>query len=154
MRTPRQVAPGARQRDRQWISLSLAILLLLPVVPVSAAGSASDRGIELHLEQVFALQGETFELTDVAPDAFGSHQRGAAPSSARAHAFAQTDLTSLRDTSVLHQAADEKDLSDRARGKRGFGRWLKKYWYVPVLVAGAAVALSSDDSDDPNEIDD
>ncbi len=54
----------------------------------------------------------------------------------------------------MHEVAAEKHLGDQARGNRGFGRWLKKYWYIPVLAAGAIVALSSDDSDDPNEEED
>ena len=39
--------------------------------------------------------------------------------------------------------------------RNGFGRWLKKHWWVPVLVAVAVgVAVSSDDDDGDSEEDD
>lgn len=54
-------------------------------------------------------------------------------------------------------AADReiRALEAQAAGGRGFGRWLKKHWYVPVLVGvGLAVALSDDGSDGPGDIED
>lgn len=47
-------------------------------------------------------------------------------------------------------ALDERRADSAAAApqeKRGFGRWLKKRWWVPVL-AGAALAVALDDGDD------
>ena len=114
--------------------LSLAMLLFLPVVPASAGDSAGST-IDLRLEQALALKGETFELGEIAGD-----QEAVAEFD-----LEKSDLMSLKDSPLVRQVAAEQHLADQARGNRGFGRWLKKHWYVPVLVAAAAVALSGDD---------
>lgn len=139
---------------KQLFGLSLAVLLFLPTVPAIAAGTAGDGGIDLRLEQALALQGATFELGEVAGDNFDLDPPVAGEAAATEPGVDEPDLTSLRDTSRMHEVAAEKRLGDQARGNRGFGRWLKKYWYIPVLAAGAAIALSDDGSDGPDDVED
>ncbi len=155
MTTYDYVAPEARKRGNKLFSLTLAVLLFLPAVPASAGDSAAgDGGIDLRLEQALALSGASFELGEIAGDADLATHASAGGTQELPSEPTAVDLTSLQDTSRMNQVAAEHELGDQTRGKRGFGRWLKKYWYIPVLAAGAAVALSGDDSDDPNEIDD
>lgn len=55
-------------------------------------------------------------------------------------------------------AVQADDASARAAGDRGMGsrswRWLKRYWWVPVLVAGAVVIAADDGSDSPDDVED
>ncbi len=135
---------------RQLFSLALAALLILPAVPASAA----DGGIELHLEQALALQGATFTLDQVAGDDFRLGQSAAGEAEAAEPAVEAPDLTSLGDASRMHEVAAEVRLEQQVYRNWGFGRWLKKYWYIPVLAAGAIVALSDDGSDGPDDVED
>ncbi len=50
--------------------------------------------------------------------------------------------------------AAEQHLADQAREGGGFGRWLKKYWYIPVLAAAAIVVVADDGSDGPEDEED
>lgn len=55
-------------------------------------------------------------------------------------------LERVRKEENLYQATPDPELP-RKRG--GFGRWLKKHWWVPVLV-GVAAGVAISDSDDSN----
>ena len=125
------------------------MLLFLPAVPASAGG-----GIDLQLEQALALQGATFELGDVAGAGDLAPGAGDRRSPAPESDLAPPDLSNLEDSSRMHEVAAEKHLGDQARDGSGFGRWLKKYWYIPVLAAAAIIAVSDDGSDGPEDEED
>ena len=126
--------------------LSVCALLASAAAPAHAGNG--ERRLDLDLEQ--ALKSES--LTPV-PQAEEAGRENSEPSKAlrveefRLHEAAEA--YSRSEAGVAAAAAAE------ATPKRhGFGRWLKKHWYVPVLVGAAIGFAVSDDSDDPNEIDD
>ena len=136
---------------KQLFSLSLAALLCLPAVPVSAAGATAG-DVDLNLERVLAFGGATFPAGAAA--VVSEDSAVVASDRPVTRVGGEADLTGLNDVSRMHQVAAEKRLEDQARGGGGFGRWLKKHWYVPVLAAAAVVALAGGDSDDPNDPED
>ena len=141
---------------RQLFSLSLTLLLFLPALPARAAGG----DFELHLEQALTLQGADLPFGDRAADEGMELRTGegvAAPDADLAAAGRATaGRESLRETSsarLLKEAA-KTDLAQQAN-RGGTGRWLKKHWYVPVIVAVAAgLALADDGSDGPEDEED
>ncbi len=135
---------------KQLCSVVLAALLFLPAMPAAAAPAGG--GIDLQLEKALALQGADFLLAGSAADeglASGLDEPGE-----RALA-PELKRRSLEEVALeLRQKADD-DPDRQPAAKGGFGRWVKKHWYVPVLAAaaiGVAVA-GSDDNDRTGEED-
>ncbi len=130
---------------KQLYCLALSALLFLPAVPALAEGES----FELHLEEALALQGAGLLLDEIeAMD--GSTELEPTPETN----LTEVRLESLPETSArMAEQAAEDDMAAEAKPK-GFGRWLKKHWYVPVLVAVAIGVVVVDDDDDGEEDDD
>ncbi len=128
-----------QQSHRQLCSIALSLLLFLPAVPVYAGGDSAAGGeFDLHLEEALAFQGSTFGLE--------------ADDEGEATQETYTDVGPRSVQEVSQQVSAQEagpDPADQMRSKKGFGRWLKKHWYVPVLAAVAiGVAIGDDDSGD------
>jgi hypothetical protein len=110
--------------------------------------------VRLNLEKTLTL-AMTFQGGDSYPDGLAAAvapRTGPLPDLSRATAPA---WSSLRGSGTTLQQQTQEAEAQAAPKKRGFGRWLKKHWYVPVLVAGAiGVAVDSGGDDDSTGEDD
>ena len=129
---------------KELCSLSLLLLLLWPAVP---AGSqevvVTERGYDLQLENTLAGKEYSFQLD------------GSAESDT-VQAIRVSDLRlTFRNVWELQEQEVQATPAARAepKKKRKAGRWLKKHWYVPVLVGLVlgGVLLDDDDGDDDSE---
>ena len=127
---------------RPAFSLALVAMLLAVTSPV---GSQS---ID-HGEKVLGL--DLSEAPKLELGAVGAPQSEAEP--VQLVLLAEPSPLELVEAFAASTEAVEAAAQEQATPKRsGFGRWLKKHWYVPVIVGVAlGVALSSDD-DDPNDL--
>ncbi len=127
-------------------SLSLSMLLLL----LPAAALAEEGRINLHLKEALALPGAM--IADEVETATGE---ATSVDAAPAASLDQDSITRVRDDYVNSEAAVQEGGSSGSKKKGGFGRWLKKRWWVAALVAGAiGVAVSDDGSDGPDDVED
>jgi hypothetical protein len=55
---------------------------------------------------------------------------------------------------ALHRHEQDDPDEPPRRDDGGFGRWLRRHWWVPVLAAGAVALAVQDDSPDSGEDDD
>jgi hypothetical protein len=125
------------RQTRPLRSISLVTLVLFATataVPLSAAEPGSTW--DLALETTPSVQALAWAQT-VEP----------VPIDARAAA----DWRSVDDMALA--AAARQDDPDVGQGNRTW-RWLKRYWWVPVLVGGAIALAVQDDSPDDGEDDD
>ncbi len=139
---------------RNVTSLSLSLLLLLPVIPVGAGEAAVDQGgNELHLVKALAAQGAAlpFELTEeVVRFEIELPDRLAETSPVLLERSKPVQWMASEETSRI---AFETQVARQVNTHGGFGKWLKKYWYVPV-IAGAVLGVAvSDDGSDSNDDD-
>ena len=126
---------------RQLCSVALSLLLFLPAVPAVADGDSARGGFELHLEEALAFQGSAFALAATADETEATQET----------LYTDVEPRSLREVAMQVSAQEAgADPADQMKPeKKGFGRWLKKHWYVPVLAAVAiGVAIGDDDSGD------
>ena len=117
----------------------IALALLL----VAAAPAAASADLQLGVARE-AQESALGLAPDPAEEAAG--EEGASieirPSEIRAEAWA------------LQGSSDDPGDQMKPEKKRGFGRWLKRHWYVPVLAAVVlGVALDDDDNDRAGEED-
>lgn len=128
----------------------LAMLLVLaPVVPAGA--EASGRGFDLGLEQALGSEMADFKAA-VTPEEPAGEELSAAQDVAPPIRLASLQEAAWQRSQQQQQQATQSSPQPK---KRGFGRWLKRHWWVPVLVGVAVgVVLLDDDSDGPNEDDD
>lgn len=139
-------------RHKQLCSLSLSLLLLLPAMPALAQSPAVEREFDLGLE---ALDLEAATLGDESTAGAEPADRAASSDAAPTVRLAATELPSSPE--ISRQRADRTRLAEMAKPKKrgGFGRWLKKHWYVPVLAAAAVgVSVSGGGDDDRGGEDD
>lgn len=129
------------------VSLLLFVLLLLtPVSTVAGeavaaeAATASEASFDLGLADAFA------ELQLAAATTGPLASRPAAEASGPKPATAP--LTMKRDPATPPPEPQQSSAAPATRKKGGFGRWLKKHWYVPVLVGVAIGVVVADDNDD------
>jgi hypothetical protein len=125
------------RQTRPLRSISLVTLVLFATataVPLSSAEPGSTW--DLALETTPSVQALTWARA-VEP----------VPIDARAAA----DWRSVDDMALA--AAARQDDPDVGQGNRTW-RWLKRYWWVPVLVGGAIALAVQDDSPDDGEDDD
>lgn len=121
-----------------------ALTLVLAVAGGTAPLSAAE--LDLALERTEAVRALRLELDVSKPD-LGADRRQ------------PENLPDLRtaldwrtlDAGVL--AAARQDDPDVGQGNRTW-RWLKRHWWVPVLVAGAVALAVQDDTPDDGEDDD
>ena len=131
---------------RGLCGLSLSLLLLLPAVSAPAQQAEPGTGqIELHLEEALALRA--FDLDETA---LGEELEAEPESSA-----STISLAELREEAwTMAQETEAEPTSEMKRKeKRGFTGWLKKYWWVPAIVA-VAVGVTIADDDDKGETED
>jgi hypothetical protein len=126
-------------------------LLLATVAAPAAAGQFELRlgqtpvgeSLDLGLEEGLAFEAVGSASGDlVAPE-------GAAPSRVQL-----LDLHSRAHWSAMQapeQGAEPSRAADFAQDDGGTWRWLKRHWWVPVLVAGAVVLAVQDDSPDSDD---
>lgn len=131
------------QRPFVWLTLTL---LLGAAVPAGAQEGRSLQStysageVRLNLAEALDFESAVYghELRPNASSAIGVAQQAR---------LSELDPAALREAwSALQQT--EQAEAEAAPKKRGVGRWLKKHWYVPVLVAGAIGALASSGGDD------
>ena len=121
--------------------LTLAALLLVPALPAGARDNAPGTALQLDLRAALEAQGSDF-ATALEVEPVGRDERTAGP---------EIRVSELR---AEAWALDEGPADTPRPDQRGFGRWLKKRWYVPVLAAVVlAVALDSGDDDASGEED-
>ncbi len=136
------------------VSLTLSLLLCVPVASASSDGQSK---IDLRLEEALTFSGDGPLFAGIADGETEPWAEGAsevtAPSQPRLEEPGRTPIGVSAQSS---KAAAEAALADRAAGgDGGFGRWIKKHWYVPVLAAVAIGVVVSDDGDDgPGDVED
>ena len=113
------------------------------LIPVAAAGDeAVEESFRLHLDEAIEVGVLTAE-----PLATGERNESA---------LNLSDLSAIG--SVVEFGASAASLeaqqdTQASSKKGGFGRWLKKHWYVPVLVGALVGATALDDDNDGEEDD-
>jgi hypothetical protein len=139
-----------------------AALLITAWVPATGAAE-----LRLHLDQVPAaralVQIETVQLETTAPPPEAvATSRGPLDTNepmrlADLAASAETPPATDSEAWLAAAPAPSPKILPAAQGNSsgGFGRWLKRHWYVPVLAAAAVglVVLDSDDDDAAGEED-
>lgn len=129
-------------RQTRFVRRSALVTLVLFAATAATPLSAAELG--LALERTAAVEALSLEL--VTPD--DGPAAPAVPIDARAAA----DWRSV-DGAALAAAARQDDPDVGRSGNRTW-RWLKRYWWVPVLVGGAIALAVQDDSPDDGEDDD
>lgn len=138
--------------SQQKVSILAALLVLFWIVaPVGAEDRQTvDSGIDLaeaRPQPTFATAIDTLD-----PSADGV--------SAIAAASLQRQQLAMHSRAVAQEAGRSWQQADAAQAQAapkqgGVGRWLKKHWYVPVLVGAAIIVVTADDgSDGPDDIED
>ena len=126
------------------INLAAAGLVLAfgLLAPIWAAESSSTATFSLHLEQILATEGLIgFEA---APEV--------EPSASKVVALPTLQLAvdpAAFNSSV--EAAEAAAQESSTPQRKGIGRWMKKYWYIPVIVAGVILAEPFDDDKNDDE---
>ena len=128
-------------RQTRFVRRSALVTLVLFAATAATPLSAAELG--LALERTAAVEALSLEL--VTPD------DGAAAPAVPIDARAAADWRSV-DGAAL--AAARQDDPDVGRSGNRTWRWLKRYWWVPVLVGGAIALAVQDDSPDDGEDDD
>jgi hypothetical protein len=112
-----------------------------PALLPSAAAPATvfSLGLESALPAVRIADASPWPLASGSPTAGG---RPAADGG-------RIRLPDVRDLSTLRHRQEQTPAEPAAPADGGFGRWLKRHWWVPVLAAGAvAYAVSESGGDD------
>ena len=135
---------------KELCSVALAVLLFLPAMPAGAASTA-EGGIDLHLEEALTLQGADFLLARTASDE-GLSSRLESPADSRS--TPELRRKSFEEVALQMRKKGDDEMSQQPNSG-GFGGWVKKHWYVPVLAAIAIglVVADSDDNDAAGEED-
>jgi hypothetical protein len=136
--------------------LSMLLVLFWTVAPVGADHQTIDSRIDLHLQEALTLARAQPEPSFAA--AIDGLEEAGAPTVVTALQqrlqLARYSREAAQEAQIGWQQADAAQ-AQAASGKRGFGRWLKKHWYVPVLVGAAVIVATADDgSDGPDDIED
>ena len=102
-------------------------------------------------EEALALQGADFMLAGAASDD-GLSSRLDSPADSRP--TPELRRKSLEEVALQMRKKADEDVSQQPNAG-GFGRWVKKHWYVPVIAAVAIgfVVADSDDTDATGEED-
>lgn len=123
----------------------LVALVLAPVAPASAEGVA---GRELELD----IQLGELMTVDNAGFASESTEMPVRAAQVEPILIAEAAVLPVRDPRRLAQVSQLQDApAQQAPKKGGTGRWLKKHWWVPVLVGvavGVVLLEPFDDDDD------
>ncbi len=137
---------------KQLGSFTLSLLLLLPALPAGAGvAPAAEPQSDLRLAEALSEPAPMLRLR-ATPAATGLGLRLAGSpfdddGSRLGAGTAEVDLEALRAEAWRAPAAAQAGGGSSGKSqKRGFGRWLKKRWWVPVLAiaVGAAVGSGSD----------
>lgn len=137
---------------RNILTLSLMTLLLVTLAPTATAAGTGEGATPEPGVGAAPVSGEIRLALDAAlvGDAFGPAVAESDPATGESLRLAQVSREVAREAwSVRQRAADAE--ARAAAGGRGFGRWLKRHWWVPVLVGAAVVAVVADDTDRPGE---
>ena len=118
-----------RTNTIQRLSGAVLAMLMIPAVPLPATEPAPAAGFQLDLRAALEAQDSAFALA-LAPETSARDSAGVAveisPSELRAPAWS------------LDEAEGDPTEASAPATKKGFGRWLKKRWYVPLLAAARA----------------
>ena len=133
------------------MNLAAAALLLAfgLVAPIWTAESSSPATFSLHLEEILATQGLVGFAA--APEVEPSASKVVAlPTLQLAVDVAKLAGNAAAFNSSV-EAAEAAAQESSTPQRRGFGRWMKKYWYIPVIVAGVILAEPFDDDKNDDE---
>jgi hypothetical protein len=132
-----------------------SLLLLLLVGPAAVGGAT---GYHLGLDQVPAARELRIDVVPASTPAASAESRTTERSSTQptpARAEIATDAVALTREWLVAAPAPAQRILPRAQGSsNGFGKWIKKHWYVPVLAAVGVALAVQDDSSDPNDPED
>ncbi len=139
---------------RHLLSFSLMALLFLPALPAGAGDAGTTGGdFDLHLEEALALQGVSLPFSETVAKGSLDRAEGVATLHGEQTVARRENLRESSSARIDRVAAERELAQEANRG--GTGRWLKKHWYVPVIVAVAAgFALADDGSDGPKDEED
>lgn len=136
---------------RQTRFLRRSALVTLVLFAVTAATPLSAAELGLMLETTPAVEAlSSIETGDL--DTVTSTVDVDAAATVRIDPRAAADWRSV-DGAALATAARQDDPDVGRSGNRTW-RWLKRYWWVPVLVGGAIALAVQDDTPDDGEDDD
>lgn len=162
---PRRAARGsttARSVSRLVTSMAAAMLVLLPALAAAEAALVSSRGFapppgsqpptrfSLGLEAALPLGQPPLPVQIAADPPADTVASSAGPASAapRAADPLPLRLPAIGDLSAIGRAQAPTSSDQRASSWGGFGRWLKRHWWVPVLVGVAAGVVIADEGGD------
>jgi hypothetical protein len=108
----------------------------------SIAGAPYERAASFSLGLDAALdRAPSFHDDELAP----------LSSEARRPAVAGVSLPDIRDLSAIRDQQVTTPSFEPKHRWGGFGRWLKRHWWAPVLVGAAVVYVATDDSGDDDD---
>ena len=153
---------ATRRQIAWWTILTMLAGLAVPALAETPAARATvNLGLadlyaagELRLDVGKVLEGGRLSL-ELRHDTAADGEAGPVATAEHSRQAHQLDARTVAYESW--RAAEQSELLriQAAPKQRSFGRWLKKYWYVPVLAAAAVgVAVADDDSDGPGDDDD
>ena len=111
---------------RMNLTATALLLAIGLVAPIWADESSSETTFSLHLEGILATEELVEATPEVEPSASKVVSLATLPLAVNAAAFNNS-------VAAAEAAAQESSTPQR----RGIGRWMKKYWYIPVIVASS-----------------
>ena len=125
----------------------LGVLLLSLAATAGAAESVatSEQVFSLHLEETIEF-GESLEA-----ESSETPEPAAVATAPVANWNVAISAAELRGSEAVLEAQAEDRVTPRSGG---FGKWLKKRWYIPVIAAVLIGVVASDDDDNDEDSED
>ena len=134
------------------VSLALSLCFFVPTLSARAEEQAK---IDLRLEEALAFSGGMQPFGEALATIHEASDENSAVATRPQPRLGTTDRAPNGVSYQTSEAEAEEELAERVKGEGGFGRWLKKRWYIPVLAAVAiGVAVGDDGSDSPEDEED
>ena len=131
-------------RGACWLGVVL-LSLSAAAAAVESAVTSSEKVFSLGLEEAIEF-GEAVE-----PESSVAPEPGPVAAVAAANLHLGLSAAELSGSEAVLEAQAEDRATPRSGG---FGKWLKKRWYIPVIAAVLVGVLASDDDDSGEDSDD